>query len=570
MLIQQSWMSSRRFSRHFVHLSQDHNLFYLIRQLTTQAKPDPIPVKSRYRQRFLWAVALLSGVYGLDYGFNASSITRSIRAVRVLSIVGIDLAINFKEGNDINALHARVADRVYNLINDNGGVYIKMGQAIAMNGAVLPPIIQAKFAKLFDKAPQDEWSEIEQVFGRDFDKSPDDIFEYIDHDAIASASIGQVHKAKLRTGEWVAVKIQHPKIRKQLEWDLGTYRAVMYFYDWYFELPVYFTVDYTCNRLKSETNFLNEAGNAENMRAALKTNSMFNDSVYIPKVYDEFTSEHVLTAEWIDGTSLSDRAGLEQQKFSKSRIMDIMVNLFSAQIFSFGVVHCDPHPGNQIIRMHNGKLQLVLIDHGLYIYMNPKFRQQYCELWKAMFTVNDTVIKDVAQSWGIGTPELFASATMLRPYKGKRPQGKGSSEADMKEDFEMQSRMKDAFRKFITDTTKMPLELMFLGRNMRIVQSCNQMMGSPVNRIKILAHWASRSLTTIPDMTFRQRAGAWKNHILFTLVVALSDVGFWVMRLRQLIPGLSDKGFEDELEQQVRSVMKNKFGLEVSQDAFQS
>ena len=110
--------------------------------------------------------------------------------------------------------------------------------------------MQEKFAKLFDDAPQVSYSEIRSVFLSQFNREPagpDGVFEEFDEQAVASASIAQVHKAKLRSpdgnGPVVAVKIQKPAVGKQVEWDLGAYRLVMWLYENYlFDMPVYFLV----------------------------------------------------------------------------------------------------------------------------------------------------------------------------------------------------------------------------------------------------------------------------------------------------------------------------------------
>ena len=112
--------------------------------------------------------------------------------------------------------------------------------------------MQRKFSKLFDDAPQIPYSVVEDVFKAEFGRSPSGpggVFEVFNQEATASASIAQVHKAKLwpRPGDteekWVAVKIQKPDVAKQMEWDLAAYRAVMWMFEnWAFDLPVYFVV----------------------------------------------------------------------------------------------------------------------------------------------------------------------------------------------------------------------------------------------------------------------------------------------------------------------------------------
>lgn len=107
--------------------------------------------------------------------------------------------------------------------------------------------MQIKFASLFDNAPQVPYSTIREVFIKELGKppdGPDGVFEIFEETAVASASIAQVHKAKLwGKDEWVAVKVQKPEVGIQMEWDLGAYRAVMWMFEnWAFDLPVYFVV----------------------------------------------------------------------------------------------------------------------------------------------------------------------------------------------------------------------------------------------------------------------------------------------------------------------------------------
>lgn len=202
-----------------------------------------------------------------------------------------------------------------------------------------------------------------------------------------------------------------------------------------------------------------------------------------------------MTAEWIDGVRLSDRPGIfrlvgetdpkavvplttsisavsRPLKGGVRAVMSTMVDLFSAQIFSWGWVHCDPHPGNVIIRpnpQNPSHPQLVLIDHGLYVNMPETFRQQYASVWKGLLTADLPVIKRVTQEWGIGAPDLFASATLLKPVRFENdPEMKRRTEEwENMSDYDRSVAMKEKLRSFLVNTDAMPKELIFLGRNMR-------------------------------------------------------------------------------------------------------
>ncbi len=147
----------------------------------------------------------------------------------------VKLNFNPKNSSEIEALHQRVADRLHHVVQVNQGLFIKMGQAIGLQAALLPKPYRDAFSNIFDAAPMVPYPEIEQVFKQDFDgRTPDDMFESFDRVPVASASIAQVHLATVRRRaggrEWtekVAVKVQKPAIRKQMEWDLWSYRWVV-------------------------------------------------------------------------------------------------------------------------------------------------------------------------------------------------------------------------------------------------------------------------------------------------------------------------------------------------------
>lgn len=341
------------------------------------------------------------------------------------------------------------------------------------------------------------------------------------------------------------------------------------FENWFFDLPVFFTVDFISDHLRQELDFYKETANARKTAAYVAAEPRLRDKVYIPTVYDEFSSKRVMTAEWIDGVRLSDRSriyelvgekdpyagglmptplegafGIEDEaeegpdssssstrnksflmpatalKGGTESIMDTMVSLFSAQMFSFGFIHCDPHPGNVIIRPHpstsrylptskpvsdrtpasdtlipnpaynpfhplHNTPQLVLLDHGLYVSLDPTLRRQYAELWRALMLLDFDKVEEVTKGWGFGNAQLLASATMMRPVKmtSKRKAAADKAKAKAREEagdsdeehkpmthYEASAKMKRMLKTFLEDTDRMPKELMFLGRNMRIVQ----------------------------------------------------------------------------------------------------
>ena len=209
-------------------------------------KPGPPKVYRRLRKwtRRLVYLAIGTGVlYAVDQRFIASSLTRSARTFGVGLVVATDYKINFRPhpplAESIAALHVRNAERLFDLLRANGGLYLKIGQAIAMQSAILPPEFQKMFAKMFDDAPQNTWKDVEQVIREDFGKSPEEVFGVsfkgdpgkglMERTATASASVAQVHWARLQDGREVAVKVQKKEIAQQVGWDLWTFKYYVFF-----------------------------------------------------------------------------------------------------------------------------------------------------------------------------------------------------------------------------------------------------------------------------------------------------------------------------------------------------
>ena len=602
------------------------------------APPSTFPRTRKWTRRLAYLFLFAVATYSIDKRFNASAISRSFRTFSLGFIVACDYKINFREeppfANSIAEVHERNARKLFTLLRENGGLYLKIGQAIAMQSAILPPEFQKMFARMFDDAPQDSWEEVEKVVREDFDGrsmeevfgvsfSGDDTRGVMERTARASASVAQVHWARLQDGREVAIKIQKREIDKQVGWDLWAFKVMTFVYSKWFDLPFYTLVPFISERLRLETDFENEANNSERMAELVRGEPRLRDRVYIPKVYRHLSSKRVMTAEWIEGVRLWDRDGVTRPwKGGKSgspgchgapldpptngrlsvstednpdhvkpnrdwwkgsdktgglglslpEVMTTMVDLFSAQMFLWGWVHCDPHPGNIFIRRQpNGRSELVLIDHGLYVHMSPKFRHDYSLFWKSLMTFDNKAMKEVVQSWGVSNPDIFASATLMRPYTGgdrsTSERIRNLSEKERKKrQFEMQQSMRKGIREILGDESKWPRELIFIGRNMRIVQGNNQYLGSPVNRIKITGNWASRALAENPNLPWSQRLSYYGSHLIFKVVLLASDLFFYIGRLRQLWGG--GRGMEDDLERHMQKMAKEA-GFELNHDVFE-
>lgn len=495
------------------------------------------------------AVSAVS-VYAIDEYYYASLLQRSIRAINTLLWIAFQY-YNSDKYDRIEDLHEIASQKLLDMLTKNKGLYIKQGQAIANQGAVFPVAYQRRLSNMYDAAPRDAWREIDSVLrknlGEDYET---EVFEYFDHEPIASASIGQVHRAKLKAESVeVAVKVQHPYIAKQMPVDLAVYRGMSWLYSWAFDLPLSFFVHYVSDQVLKEADFRIEADNAHRLEQLLAKDSAISKlGVYVPITYDKYTRKQVLVTEWIDGVPLSHRKTLEDAKLNVATTMRQYLTVFGRQMFEYGFVHSDPHPGNMLARFHHGKQQLVILDHGLYVLLPAKFQSEYRELWKYMFCFDQSSIARISREWGIGSSDLLTTMVQLRPPK----------DTDLTK---VQSSL-ELIRMFLGDETKFPLELLFLVRTMRMMQNVNMQMGSPVNRINLL----TRSAMNLSQQARSVKRISWLQAVQIEVGLFVSNLVFWVIWLQQKILGDKEgKGLENYIDDYMKQTARS-IGFEVAEE----
>ncbi|KAH8122150.1 ABC1 family-domain-containing protein [Trichoderma asperelloides] len=495
------------------------------------------------------AGATAGGVIVADKYYMGGILTRSLRAYATLAQVGLDYKMHTGKNPKgarvpIDELHDRNAKRVCDMIKTNGGMFLKIGQAIAVQSAALPEAYQREFKDMFDDTAQDPWNDVQAVIREEFGASAIEVFgDGIEREPRASASIAQVHYAKLQDGREVAVKVQKRKLAQQASWDLWTFKSLLDIVGRTTDIPIQGLGDYIMNSIMQETDFQNEAANTIRTAELVKSDPNLSTRVYIPKVYAELTSKRVLTSEWIHGANLWDKdiitgkyeASDEANSAMGLREADIMttvIDLFSSQMFKWGFVHCDPHPGNIFVRrLPTGKPQIVLIDHGLYVSLTDNLRRQYAQFWKCLLMGDQKGLDEVSAAWGMKTSDAWADAFMSRE---KKPDPVGETPAERDE------RLLSEASGFFGEAGLYPRELLFLERNLALVQGSNRFYDSPVNRLGMIGRSAMQNLRDDSQVTFRQALSSqWSMLVL--------DAVFYISRWRQYMGW--GKGFEAELKE---------------------
>lgn len=473
--------------------------------------------------------ALLAG-YTYDSILGEGIVNRVVRSLWTFGIISIDYKRNFDEDHDIAALHERNAQRLYDLVTTNKGMYIKMGQMIAIQGFMFPRQYQDKFKLMFDRAPEEPWSMCDETLKNELGENyRTEVFSYLEEEPIASASIAQVHRGVLKkTGQKVAVKIQKQSITKQVDADLMTYKFAMKMYEAIFGMPLGVVSDYVAEKCREELDFVREMSNANRMSELIENDPDFKGKVYIPKYYPDYSTDKVMCLEWIEGDSIGLYMKLKDKGYNIKSLMDSIVQVYSRQVFTWGVVHCDLHPGNLIVRnLPNGRQQLVILDHGLYEMFSDEFKKQYSEFWKYTMERDKDKVIGVLQGWGMNPDDMMLSAAGLTDNSEEKVKHHREMMKNMSY-YERQQMVKSRMKQFLENSDKFPMCLAFVMRSMRIVQGLNRNFGSPVNRLNVLVSEANKTVQRY-DQTTAILSGTfnWNDYSLSIK----RGVTYWLMKI---------------------------------------
>ncbi len=295
----------------------------------------------------------------------------------------------------LERLHVKNARRIYKAIVELQGLFIKVGQLFSCMSNVLPRAFRAELEALQDQVPPRRYEAIEQRIRDEFGgRGPDDLFESFDRTPLASASIGQVHTAKLPGGHRVAVKVQYPDIEGVVRADLKALRAIINLVQRF--IP-YQRMDSIYNEIReivlSELDYTAEARNAELVAEA------FPDSgdVSFPKVVRELTTRHVLTTEFVEAMKVNDLPAIEAATINRSQLARLVIESYCQQIFKHGVYHADPHPGNILVQPGP---RVTFIDFGAVAELSENMRQGLITLIQAALNRDTPRLTGALQQMG--------------------------------------------------------------------------------------------------------------------------------------------------------------------------
>lgn len=274
-------------------------------------------------------------------------------------------------------------ERLRNALTDLGPTFIKMGQILSTRPDLLPVDVCDDLSELQDRVPPFSYEKVEQMFLEEFGKKPEEMFESFSRDSVAAASLSQVHKAKLPDGTVVAVKVQRPDAARMVESDLGLLRFTARWVKehatletWIDPMAVYHEFERT---IRKELDFVTELRHIRLFEKHFKD----DPKVEIPHPYENLSTKRILTMDWVDGIPVDHIDELKEKGLDLETIADNGAHAVLKQIFEFGFIHADPHPGNIMI-LDDGVI--CFLDYGMAAILDPDDTDAIAEILMAIFT----------------------------------------------------------------------------------------------------------------------------------------------------------------------------------------
>jgi len=360
-----------------------------------------------------------------------------------------------------------------------GGVLIKLGQFLSARVDVLPAEVIQELAGLQDEVPPEPVEVILALVEAELGPV-DQLYEFFDRDVQAAASLGQVHQARLTSGEAVVVKVQRPGIERLIDVDLAAVRVVARWIGRYppvrRRMDLLALLDEFAHTLYQELDYLAEARNAE----IFAENFARDPFIYIPAPYWTHITRRVLTLEDVSSIKIADIAGIEAAGIDRSAVAQRLFRAYLQQVFYDGFFHADPHPGNLFVHpldwgRDNGGLPgrpfyLVFVDFGMVGHITPAVKAQLRELVIALGTRDPARLVSAYQRLGFLLPGADL-ALIERATTRVLDRFWGISMGELAQlDYEAVRDLLRDFRELLYDLPfQVPQDFIYLGRMMGIL-----------------------------------------------------------------------------------------------------
>ncbi|MFH7242381.1 MAG: ABC1 kinase family protein [Spirulina sp.] len=267
----------------------------------------------------------------------------------------------------------KLATWIRETLLDLGPTFIKVGQLFSTRADIFPIEFVEELSKLQDRVPAFSYEQTRAIIEEDLGKPIHVLYRTFDPIPLAAASLGQVHRAQLHSGEEVVVKVQRPGLQSLFTIDLSILKGIAHYFqnhptwgrgrDW---IGIY---EECCRILWQEIDYLNEGRNADTFRRNFRS----MDWVQVPRVFWRYTSPRILTLEYMPGIKISHYEALEAAGLDRKRLAQLGAQAYLHQLLDDGFFHADPHPGNIAVSLSGS---LIFYDFGMMGQVQPITRQR--------------------------------------------------------------------------------------------------------------------------------------------------------------------------------------------------
>ena len=283
------------------------------------------------------------------------------------------------------------------------GLLIKIGQFLSIRADLLPSGFVNQIQDLVDSVPPSEWEDIKYVLEREWGGPIEDYTMSIDSKAVASASIGEVYRGRLKDGTEVAVKVQRPTIKSIIRTDFQSLAIIIWIAQHFAPVPKGF-INFNLLFKELKTVIERELDFKKEMEASNHFRNRFDNfkSLAIPKVYPDLCTTHVLVMEWVEAVRITDVDFLEQHQMDREELSQRLFRVFIPQWLEAGVFHADPHAGNVLIKSDG---TLILLDFGMVGEITKEDAANFQKLLEAILIKNYPMATEVLIDLGFLLPE---------------------------------------------------------------------------------------------------------------------------------------------------------------------
>lgn len=344
-------------------------------------------------------IGIFGGRSASSDGATSTSGARLSRVREIFSIV-----------RRYDIFHGLTPESLRRLLEELGPTFVKAGQILSMRSEILPESFTHELAKLrTDVEPMDRETVL-QALRDEYDKPIEEIFDAIDDRPLGSASVAQVHKAKLVTGELVAVKVQRPHVQEIMAQDIAIMRSLTKYMDRFMGdeqfLDLQSVMDELWQSFREETDFLVEARSLEEFR---RNNA---DCAYVscPRPFPTLCTRHVVVMDFVQGIPIDQTKRLEEAGYDLSEIGTKLVDNYTKQMIDDGFFHADPHPGNLVIS--GGKI--VYLDLGIMGRLSSHDRKALADMVEAVAKLDSAGLADGLIRFSISDTSKIDHAHLLQ------------------------------------------------------------------------------------------------------------------------------------------------------------